>query len=136
MNLSNIDYVITTMYNVISGPAGQPRDWDLLRSLYHPDARMMPALSAANEPPSLRILTVDDFIRRVESIFVNESFWERETRRETEIFGRIAHVLSYYESLRDPNGPPFTTGKKTMQLFFDDARWWIVSAMWNTERSE
>ena len=136
MELSNIDCVISTMYDVISGPAGWARDWERLRSLYHPQARLMPALSPANEPSRLRVLTVDDFIGRVESIFATESFWERETRRETETFGRIAHVLSHYESLRDPDGAPFTTGKKSLQLFFDDVRWWILSAMWNTERSE
>jgi hypothetical protein len=136
MDLSNIDSVILTMYEVISGEAGKARDWKLLRSLYHPGARLMPALSPPDGSPQLRVLTVDDFIHRVESIFEKESFWERETHREIETFGRIAHVLSYYESLRDPNGAPFTTGKKTMQLYFDDVRWWIVSAMWNTERSE
>lgn len=136
MDYSNIDVVISTVYDVISGPAGKPRDWELLRSLYHPDARLMPACSPKDQPPRLRVLTVDDFIHRVEGIFARESFWERETRRELEVFGRIAHVLSYYESLHDPKGSPFTSGKKTMQLYFDDKRWWIVSAMWNTERAE
>jgi hypothetical protein len=136
MDFSNIDCVIAAMYDVISGPAGQPRDWKRLRSLYHPEARLLPALSPPNQPPRLRVLSVEDFIDRVQAIFAKESFWERETRRETERFGRIAHVLSYYESLRDPTAAPFTTGKKTIQLYFDDVRWWIVSAMWNTERSE
>lgn len=136
MDFSNIDCVIRAMYESISGPAGQVRDWDLLRSLYHPHARLMPALSPADELPRLRVLTVEEFIRRVESIFERESFWERETGRETEVFGRVAQVLTSYESLRHPTEAPFTNGKKTMQLYFDDRRWWIVTAMWNTERSE
>jgi hypothetical protein len=136
MDFSNIDQVISTMYEVISGPAGKARDWALLRSLYHPEARLMPACSPPHESPRLRVLSVEEFIHRVGAIFARESFWERETGRDSETFGRIAHVLSYYESLRDPNGSPFTSGKKTMQLFFDDTRWWIVSAMWNTERAE
>jgi hypothetical protein len=45
------------------------------------------------------------------------------------------HVLSKYESLRDPNGPPFEHGANSMQLFYDDSRWWVVSIMWNTSRS-
>jgi len=44
-------------------------------------------------------------------------------------------VLSSYESLRDPNGPAFEHGANSMQLFFDDSRWWIISVMWNTSRS-
>lgn len=136
MDYSNLDFVISTMYGVISGPVGQDRDWNRLRSLYHADARLIIAISAPDPPPRLRVLTVDDFIRRVASIFAKEPFWERETGREVENFGRIAHVLSHYESLRDPDGTPFTAGRKSMQLFFDDKRWWILSAMWNTERPE
>jgi hypothetical protein len=135
MDYSKIDSVIATMYEVISGPAGQARDWALLRSLYHPHARLVISPSGTQGTPPLRVLTVDEFIHRVETIFATESFWERETKRETELYGRLAHVLSHYESLHDPNGTPFTSGKKSMQLFFDGARWWIVSAAWNTERA-
>lgn len=134
MDYSNIDSVISTMYSVISGPAGEPRDWALLRSLYHPQARLMVAPAAGNDGPHLRVLMVDEFIQRVDSIFATESFWERETKRETVYFGRIAQVLSDYESLHDPHGEPFTSSRKSMQLFNDGKRWWIVSAIWNTER--
>lgn len=135
MDHSKIDSVIGTMYSVISGPAGQARDWALLRSLYHPEARLIVAPTLINEPPRLRVMTVEEFILRVQAIFEKESFWERETSRETEYFGRVAQVFSHYESLRDPEGKPFTAGKKSMHLFYDDARWWIVGAIWNTERT-
>jgi len=79
--------------------------------------------------------TLEDYIRRVEPIFAVEDFWERETSRQTEIVGSVAHVLSRYESLWDPNGPPFERGANSIQLFFDDSRWWVVSVMWNTSRS-
>jgi hypothetical protein len=49
--------------------------------------------------------------------FAVEDFWERETSRQTETFGRVAHVLSTYESLRDPRVPPFERGANSMQLF-------------------
>ena len=80
--------------------------------------------------------SVEDYIRRVEPIFAEENFWERETSRQVEMVGRIAHVLSRYESLRDPNEEPFEHGANSMQLFFDDTRWWIVSVMWNTARNQ
>jgi hypothetical protein len=84
--------------------------------------------------PHVRILSVDDYIRRVEPIFATESFYERETTREEHLIGRFAHVLSHYESLRDPSSRPFETGTNSMQLFFDDTRWWFVNIMWNTSR--
>ena len=133
-DLSTVEAIIHASYDVISGPAGQPRDWDRFRSLYAPGARLMPVIS--HPEPRVRILTPDDYISRVEPIFAKENFWERETSREVETTGRIAHVLSHYESLRDLNGPPFEHGTNSIQLFYDDARWWIVSVMWNTARSE
>ena len=133
-DLSTLDGIIRVTYEVISGPAGQKRDWERFRSLYAPGARLIPVIGG--ERPHVRVLTPDQYIERVEPIFAKEAFWERETSREEKVMGRIAHVLSHYESLRDPNGAAFETGTNSMQLFFDDARWWVVSVMWNTARGE
>ena len=134
MDYSNLDDIVSTMYSAISGPAGQPRDWELLRSLYHPHARLMVAPNARGEAMPLRVMNVDEFVARLDAIFKTESFWEREVKRETEIFGRLAQVLCDYESVHDPNEAPFSRGRKSVQLFNDGKRWWIVSAIWNTER--
>jgi hypothetical protein len=93
----------------------------------------MPVVSGDN--PHVRLLDPESYIQRVEPIFAVENFWERETNRETKTTGRIAHVLSHYESLRDPNEQPFERGTNSIQLFHDSTRWWIVSIMWNTSRS-
>jgi len=128
-----LDAIIKASYDAISGPAGQPRDWNRFRSLYAPGARLMPVIGG--ETPHVRVLSPEEYIQRVEPIFATESFWERETGRQVESFGRIAHVVSHYESLRDPHGAPFETGTNSMQLFNDGGRWWIVSVLWNTARS-
>jgi len=134
-DVSTLDGILHASYEVLSGPIGQRRDWDRYRTLFADGARLMPVVAVAGQKPHVRQLNVDDYIRRVDPIFAVEDFWERETSRQTEIFGRIAHVLSSYESLRDPNGPAFEHGANSMQLFFDDSRWWIISVMWNTSRS-
>lgn len=134
-DVSTLDGILHASYEVLSGPAGQPRNWDRYRTLFVEGARLMPVVTVAGEKPRVRQLTVEDYIRRVEPIFAIENFWERETSRQTETFGCIAHVLSKYESLRDPNGPPFEHDANSIQLFYDDSRWWIVSIMWNTSRS-
>jgi hypothetical protein len=133
-DVASIDAIIHASYEVISGPAGEARDWERFRSLYVPGARLIPVISGAQ--PHVRVLTPEDYIRRVEPIFAQESFWERETSREEKTIGRIAHVLSHYESLHSADGEPFETGTNSIQLFWDDRRWWIVSVMWNTARSE
>ena len=134
-DVSTLDGLLNTLYNLLSGPAGQPRDWERYRTLFMDGARLMPVIAVRGETPHVRQLTLDDYIRRVEPIFAVEHFWERETSRQTEILGRVAHVLSRYESLRDPSGPPFEHGANSMQLFYDDSRWWVISIMWNTSRS-
>jgi hypothetical protein len=134
-DVSTLDGIIYALYEVLSGPAGQPRNWERYRTLFVDGARLMPVVAVAGGKPHVRQLRVEDYISRVEPIFAVENFWERETSRQTEIIGRIAHVLSRYESLRDPHGPPFEHGVNSMQLFYDDSRWWVISVMWNTSRS-
>jgi hypothetical protein len=135
-DVSTLEGIIGAAYEVISGPAGQARDWARFRSLYAEGARLMPIVRAPGEAARVRVLTPDEYIRRVEPIFAAEDFWERECGRETQTFGHVAHVLSRYESRRSPEGEPFERGTNSMQLFHDGARWWIVSVMWNTSRHE
>ena len=134
-DVSTLDGIMHALYEVLSGPAGQRRDWERYRTLFVDGARLMPVVAVAGGKPHVRQLTVEDYIRRVEPIFAVENFWEREASRQTETIGRIAHVLSRYESLRDPNSPPFENDCNSIQLFYDDSRWWVVSVMWNTSRS-
>ena len=96
----------------------------------------MPVVSVPGENSRVRLLSVEDYIRRVNPIFAVEDFWEREWSRQSETFGHVAHVLSFYESLRSPDGIPFERGANSMQLLHDGSRWWIVSLMWNTSRGE
>lgn len=135
-DVATLDAILHAFYETVSGAVGEPRDWDRFRSLLLPGAQLMPIVSMAGEKASVRFLSVEDFIQRVEPIFAVEDFWERETSRQTETVGRFAHVLSFYESLRDPNGPPFERSVNSIQLFNDGLRWWIVNVMWNTIRAE
>ncbi len=128
-----IDTTLRTLYAVISGPAGQPRDWALYRSLFLPDAHSILAVAKQGEAPRARVLDVEGYIRRTDPYFQTNDFWEVETDRKTETFGNIAHVLSFYESRREEHGEPFTRGVNSIQLFYDGTRWWIASVMWNTE---
>src|SRR5262245_35208170 len=134
-DVSTLDGILHALYEVLSGPAGEPRDWERYGSLFMKGARLIVVVAVAGEKPRANQLSLEDYIRRVEPIFAVEDFWERETGRQTETFGRVAHVLSAYESLRDPNGPPFERGANSVQLFYDDTRWWVVSIMLYTSRN-
>jgi hypothetical protein len=133
-DVETMDAIIETMYAVISGPAGQDRDWDRFRYLFLPDARLILAVVRKGETPRARVLDIDGYVRRVDPIFESEGFWEEEKERNTETFGSIAHVFSTYESRKEKEGAPFHRGVNSIQLFHDGRRWWIVTVMWNTER--
>ena len=132
-DVATLDSILHAFYEVVSGPAGQQRDWDRFRSLFPADGRLIPIVSDVGGARA-RFLSPDDFIHRVEPIFATEDFWERESSRQTETFGHIAHVMSSYDSLRSLNDVPFERGTNSIQLFNDGSRWWIVSVMWNTPR--
>jgi len=119
-DVASIDAIIAAAYDGISGPAGEKRDWERERSLFYPGARLIPtAKPGAN----------DDL--------AEHGFYEKEIARRIEQFGRIAHVLSTYESRHNPDDPePFMRGINSIQLFYDGARWWIVTIYWQHQSTE
>ena len=94
-DVATLDAILNALYETVSGPVGQPRDWDRLRSLFLPGGRLMPVVSMSGEKAGVRLLSTEDFIQRVEPIFAVEDFWERETSRQTETFGHFAHVVPF-----------------------------------------
>ena len=133
-DVRSIDAIITAAYGLISGPAGKKRDWNRERSLFYPGARLIPTAKEAGEADvdlEPHILDVDGFIARAETVLEKNVFYGKEIARQTEQFGRIAHVWSTYESRHDPSDPePFMRGINSLQLFNDGKRWWILSIYW------
>lgn len=130
----SIDGIIAALYEVISGPKGEERDWERLRSLFHEEARLVPILRQADRSAGSRVLTLDEFIEIADSAFANDGFYESEVARETEQFAHIAHVFSTYEVRRAADEDPFIRGINSIQLVHDGKRWWVLSIVWDTER--
>jgi hypothetical protein len=125
--------VIAALYEAISGPAGEPRDWDRLRSLLIPGARLIPTGRQPDGTGSHTVWTVEEYIERNSDLMVEIGFRESEIGRPTERFGAIAHAYSAYEAHRDGQADPMMRGINSVQLWNDGARWWIVSLMWQQE---
>ena len=137
-DVASIDAIIGAVYDSISGPAGQKRDWERERSLYYPGARLIPtAKPGTNSNLAPQMLDVDGFIARVKPYFAENGFFEKEIARRTERFGHIAHVWSTYESRHNAHDPePFMRGINSIQLFYDGSRWWIVTIFWQQESTD
>jgi hypothetical protein len=134
-DVASIDAIIAVLYDVISGPAAQPRDWDRFHSLFQPDARLIPTGQRPDGTVTARTLTPEEFSATVGPQFEERGFFEQEIGRVAETFGNIAHVFSAYESKRTAEDPePFARGINSIQLLNADDRWYIVSIFWDSER--
>ena len=137
-DVESIDAIITASYRLISGNAGEKRDWLRVRSLFAPGARLIPLnkkvgvrLAAGKTPEPL---DVDAYVARVTDYFDQTGFFETEIARRTEQYDQIAHAFSVYESRHSADDPePFIRGINSFQLFNDGKRWWILTIYWQQE---
>jgi hypothetical protein len=133
-DVASIDAILDALYDVISGNAGEPRDWDRMRSLFLPGARLIPTRPTDGGGAAARVMSVEDWIAGAESYFEQAGFHEREIGRRVERYGNIAHAFSAYESVHAPAEPAFARGVNSIQLMKDGGRWWVVTIFWDAER--
>ena len=137
-DVASIDAIMRAVYEVISGDAGQKRDWDRFRSLFHKDARMIP--SGKNPTTGVvgaRALSPEDYVKRNEPFFEKEGFHEREIARRTDVYGNIAQVFSTYAAYKKADDKqPFMRGINSFQLLNDGKRWWVMTIYWQAETPE
>ena len=133
-DVATMDTLVAALYDVISGPAGKKRDWDRMRSLFIPGARLIPTGKRQSGEISSRVLTVEDYITGSAKALEEGGFFEKEVARRVELYGNIAHVFSTYETRRKLDDPkPFARGINSIQLMNDGKRWWIVTVFWQAE---
>jgi len=133
-DVATIDGVMKAFYEVISGPAGQPRQWSRDRSLYIPDVRFVSIEKRRDGTIEAQPISHLEFVDRSDAGLVKNGFYESEIHRETQQFGQIAHVFSTYEMRIKQDGPLIGRGINSLELFNDGKRWWVLSVQWDEER--
>ncbi|MGI8924412.1 MAG: hypothetical protein ACR2HJ_10310 [Fimbriimonadales bacterium] len=130
----SIDAIIHSVYDVISGPAGKERDWERMRSLFVPDARLIAVGKRAGGEVVRRSMTVDEYIETSGPVLKERGFFEKEIARRTEHYGNISHAFSTYEARsKAEDEKPFMRGINSFQLYNDGKRWWVVTIYWQAE---
>lgn len=133
-DVASVDAILGAVYDVISGPAGQERDWDRFRSLFLPGARLIPTGRDAQGAVRHRVMTPDEYIASSGPFLLENGFFEREIGRVEERYGPVTHLMSAYESRHREDDPePFARGVNSFQLLHDGERWWLVSIFWSAE---
>ena len=135
---SRLIAIMSAVYDVISGPAGEKRDWDRFRSLFVADAKLIPVSpKQEGEGFGYEGAQTRGLHQHGRPATREERFFEQELHRVVERFGPIAHAFSTYESRRSlDDAEPFARGINSFQLMHDGKRWWVVNIYWTSERPE
>ncbi len=116
-DIATLDGILKAFYDVISGSAGEPRQWSRDRSLYIPDVRFV---SLSKDSAGA----------------IHANVVDHQTHRATHRFGNIVHVFSTYDMRQRTDGPSLGRGINSVELFWDGARWWISGVQWDDERPD
>lgn len=135
--VTTIESTIETLYDVISGDAGEQRDWELFKYLFTADAKLIPVRNSQEEGISATYWTPAQYVERAGPILEKDGFYEKEISNVTEQYGSIAHTFSTYESYRkSTDEAPFTRGINSIQLMHDGNRWWVINIYWLGETDD
>jgi len=139
-DVSTIDGVVNALYESVSFKIGKQPDYIRFRTLFRSEALLIP--SKAEKIFSQSIVDVELFVKiSVENIVLNglerRGSIVSEIARRMLSFGNIVHIFSTFEARNKEDDPkPTQRGIYSIQLMREDHRWWIVSLMWEHERSE
>jgi hypothetical protein len=134
-DVKSIDSILAALYAVISGPAGD-RDWERFRSLFLVQGRLTSSTLNADGSTRVHPMGVEDYAKGAGGYFAGHAFYESPIVNRVETFGNVSQVFSSYESRHAPGEAPFARGINSIQLLNDGTRWWIVSILWDQERSD
>ena len=138
-DVQTVDGIVRALYQSVSFAAGSQPNYDRLRGLFHPEGRLGPPKGEKDQRAS--VIDLSEFITRSKELVViggleRCGFSETEIARRTLSFGNVVHVFSTYESRYAPNDQtPIQKGINSIQLLRDQHRWWIVSILWDIERT-
>ncbi|QNM82734.1 nuclear transport factor 2 family protein [Sphingomonas sabuli] len=129
-----INTALNKVYGAISGPVGAPRDWDAMRAMFTPDAR----LYAAGKDGKLGGGTVQDYIDRSGKLLIESGFTETALVNRIEAYGDVAQVWSSYEGRFTADGKPKSVrGINSFQLHRQaTGEWKVHSILWQSEHAD
>lgn len=135
-DVQSIDSIIAALYDVISGGVGEQRNWNRMRSLFIPEARIMAIFPKKDSKDlGLRILSISDYIANSGPRLIEIGFREKELARKTEQWGELAQVFTSYETIEEKDNVT-RRGINSVQLMHDGTRWWIISLLFEAERPQ
>lgn len=123
-DVKTIDALIKASYEVVSGEKGEKRQWERDNYLHYPKA----VYSYFDREQNKQVtITLEEFHKETDEMVFDTAFYESEVNREVRIFGNIAQVWSTYETKLENGGTVKRRGLNSIQLIFENNRWYIIS---------
>jgi hypothetical protein len=132
--------IVTAAYEALERAPGAPFDWDRFRSLFIPEATLLPNTEQTGGTPE--VFSPEAFIAWVNDSYARNApigspqdhgFTEEEVHHEVHRYGDIAQVFSTYQKRYWDNDEVLGRGINSFQLVHRGGRWWIASIAWDEE---
>lgn len=131
-DVKSIESIGKVYYEIVSGPIGQARDFDRLRNLFHPEAKLTYSYwSEEQQKNMLMPMDIEGYIEKLDYLD-KKGFYEEELYVSSETYGSITQSISTYKFWMEDKtaeGRGFTS----YQYFWDGNRYWILSMFWMME---
>jgi hypothetical protein len=125
-DVQSIDAIITAYYDVVSASSKEP--WEFERDSYiHSKNAVITRLDENGKAESHALEA--EYIPL--ALAPKEDFYEKELKREVSHFGNLAQVWSAFEIRTDPDTASNIKGLNSIQLHYENGRWFIDS--WTCE---
>ena len=125
-DVKSIDAIINAYYDVVSGSSSEP--WEFERDKYiHSNNAVITRLDDNGKAESHTLEA--EYIPV--GLSPREDFHEKELKRIVSKFGNIAQVWSAFEIRTNPEIASNIRGLNSIQLHYENGRWWIDS--WTCE---
>lgn len=137
-DVSSPEAVIRAAYESLTRAPGENSDWDRLRSLHLPEARLAPNPEQTGGEP--RVMTIEEFIDWIEgSVEIggpeDQGFAEEGIHLVTREYGDVAQLISTYESRFHGSEQVIARGINFLTLVRREGRWWVLSVAWDEENA-
>lgn len=135
-DVASPEAIVAAAYDVLARAPGEPFDWDRFRTLYLPQATLIP--NTEQTGGVFRILSPEAFIAWIDSVTTvggpsDQGFAEEAIHNRVERYGDVAHVWSTYQKHFWEDDEILGRGINSFQLVWRDGRWWIASVVWDEE---
>ena len=125
-DVQSIEAITNAYYDVVSGSSEDP--WQFERDRYIHSKNAIITRLDENGIAETHALEAE-YIPL--ALTAKEDFYEKELKRNVTHFGNLAQVWSAFEIRTDPNIPSNIRGLNSIQLHFENERWFIDS--WTCE---